>query len=253
MDWPEFKSLQRSYFKASVLDLDVPADHMIFGALYKVALKFKIKYVLSGNNVWTEHTLPKSWNYNKFDLINLRQIHKKFENTSLKHLPRLGLYQFAKYQLYHNIEKISLLDYQEFNRVEILKVIEKEMGWINYGGKHQESVFTRFYQGYILPAKFNIDKRKAHLSNLIFSKQLTLKEAEIELETPPYSESLMKQDFEYIAKKLGFTEKEFEDVLLLPNVRHEFYETDKNQREQYFKIMKKIKPISSLIKKILNR
>jgi hypothetical protein len=127
MDWPEFKSLQRSYFKASVLDLDVPADHMIFGALYKVALKFKIKYVLSGNNVWTEHTLPKSWNYNKFDLINLRQIHKKFENTSLKHLPRLGLYQFAKYQLYHNIEKISLLYYQEFNRVEILKVIEKEM------------------------------------------------------------------------------------------------------------------------------
>ena len=67
MDWQEFRSLQRSYFKASVLDLDVPADHMIFGALFKIANQHNIKFVLSGNNVMTEQTLPKAWNYNKFD------------------------------------------------------------------------------------------------------------------------------------------------------------------------------------------
>ena len=253
MDWPEFKSLQRSFFKASVLDLDVPADHMIFGALFQVAKKFNIKYLLSGNNVWTEHTLPKEWNYNKFDLKNLKNIHKKFENTSLSHLPSLGVWQHAKYQLIYNIERVNLLDYQEFIREDILKVIEKEMNWINYGGKHQESVFTRFYQGYILPAKFNIDKRKAHLSNLIYSGQLSKKEALLELAHPAYNEDLMNQDFEYVAKKLGFTDNEFEKVLLLPNIEHKFYGTDIGQRKFYFKTMKMMKPISRVIKKLLNR
>lgn len=250
MDWPEFKSLQRSYFKASVLDLDVPADHMIFGALYKTAKKFKIKYVLSGNNVWTEHTLPKSWNYNKFDLVNLKNIHMTFENGTLNHLPALGLWQYAKYQLFHKIERVNFLNWQEFVREDILKVIEQEMDWKNYGGKHQESVFTRFYQGYILPSKFGIDKRKAHLSNLIFSGQMTKKDALEELSKPTYDERLQQQDFDFVAKKLGFSNEEFHEVLNQENVEHEFYGTDQKDRENYFKWMRRIKPITSIIKKI---
>jgi N-acetyl sugar amidotransferase len=251
MDWPEFRSLQRSYFKASVLDLDVPADHMIFGALYKTAKKFNIRYVLSGNNVWTEHTLPKSWNYNKFDLINLKNIHSKFEKGHLNHLPALGLWNMAWYQLVLSIKKINFLDLQEYNRKEVLDVIQNEMGWTNYGSKHQESVFTRFYQGYILPNKFNIDKRKAHLSNLIFSGQLSKDEALVELSKPAYDESLQKQDFEFVAKKLGFTVDEFEQVLLLPNVDHKIYGTDDKHRRFYFSAMRSIKPITNLIKKFI--
>lgn len=250
MDWPEFKSLQRSYFRASVLDLDVPADHMIFGALYETARKFNIKYVLSGNNVWTEHTLPKTWNYNKFDLVNLKNIHKTFEKGTLKYLPSLGLWQMAYYQLVHSIEKASFIDLQEFKREEILDLIEREMGWINYGGKHQESVFTRFYQGNILPNKWNIDKRKAHLSNMIFSKQLTKSEAMDILAKPPYDEKIQKDDFEFVAKKLGFSNSEFEEILNLPNVPHSFYGTDVKQRALYFKILKRLKPITSIVKKI---
>lgn len=253
MDWMEFKSLQRSYFKASVLDLDVPADHMIFGALFRTAMKYRIKYVLSGNNIWTEHTLPKGWNYNKFDLINLKNIHRKFENTTLKHLPRLGLWHYAYYQLVLNIKLIAFLDWQEYNRVDIIKTIQNEMGWTDYGGKHHESVFTRFYQGYILPRKFNIDKRKAHLSNLIFSGQLTREKALYELSQPSYDLTLMEDDFEFVAKKLGFSNNEFEELLTLPNVPHEIYGTDKKQRDLYFQIMKSIKPITKLSRKILGR
>lgn len=250
MDWPEFRSLQRSYFKASVLDLDVPADHMIFGALFQTAKKYKIKYVLSGNNIWTEHTLPKAWNYNKFDLVNLRNIHKSFENTSLKHLPALGLWQYAYYQLVTNVKRVNFLDWQEYNRAEILSIIENELGWRNYGGKHHESVFTRFYQGYILPKKFNIDKRKAHLSNMIFSGQLTKAEALEELSKPAYPERMQEEDKQYVAKKLGFTDDEFEAVLTQSNVDHEFYGTDQGQRALYFKIMRTIKPISKIVKAI---
>lgn len=253
MDWEEFRSLQRSYFKASVLDLDVPADHMIFGALFETAKKFNIKFVLSGNNVWTEHTLPKSWNYNKFDLVNLKNIHKAFENTPLKQLPALGLWQYAYYQLALNVERVNFLNWQEYNRTDILKIIEKELGWKNYGGKHQESVFTRFYQGYILPNKFKIDKRKAHLSNLIFAGQLTKEEALEELAKPPYDEKLIKQDYEFVAKKLGFSLEEFDHVLTQPNVPHEHYGTDVNQRARYFKLMKTTKPLTKIAKAILNR
>jgi hypothetical protein len=66
---------------------------MIFGILYRTAIKFNINYIFNGNNVWTEHTLPKTWNYKKFDLTNLKNIHKKFENGTLKQLSALGYWQ----------------------------------------------------------------------------------------------------------------------------------------------------------------
>lgn len=249
MDWPEFKELQRSYFKASVMDLDVPADHMIFGALFKTAAKFKIKYMISGNNVWTEHTLPKTWNYNKFDLVNLKNIHFTYSKMPLKKLPALGLWHYAWYQLVKNIQSVQLLNYVEYKKENIKEIITRELDWRDYGGKHHESIFTRFYQGYILMRKFNIDKRKAHLSNLIFAGQLTREEALAELAQPSYDPSLQEQDKEYVAKKLGFTKEEFEGVLTQPNRSHQSFGTDESQRRMYFKIMRAIKPLTSIVKK----
>lgn len=250
MDWPEFKDLLRSYFLASVLDLDVPADHMIFGALYKVAGKYGIKTMLSGHNVVTEHVLPRTWNYNKFDIVNLRNIHRKFGAKPLKKLPALGLWQTAYYQLLLNIESVQLLNYVDYNKAEVKRIIQKEVGWTDYGGKHHESVFTRFYQGYILPEKFHIDKRKAHLSNLIFSGQLSREDALNELKKPTYDATLQQEDKVFVAKKLDFSTSEFKEVLRRPNVPHEFYGTDKKQRQLYFKLMRSLKPATSLVKKI---
>jgi N-acetyl sugar amidotransferase len=248
MDWGEFSSLQKSYFRASVLDLDVPADHMIFGALYKTAKKFGISFIISGNNFRTENTLPKSWNYNKFDLINMLDIHSKFENTPIRKLPKLGIWQIAYYQLFLGIKNINLLNYIDYSKEKVKHEIITKLNWQDYGGKHHESIFTRFYQGYLLPKKFNIDKRKAHLSNLIFSNELSKYEALKEMENPPYSEELMKLDFEYVAKKLQFDIEEFKFVLEQENKSHLSFKTDSKLRERYFQIMKLIKPITRIIK-----
>jgi N-acetyl sugar amidotransferase len=248
MDWGEFSALQKSYFRASVLDLDVPADHMIFGALYKTAKKFGISFIVSGNNFRTENTLPKSWNYNKFDLVNMLDIHSKFENTPIRKLPKLGIWQIAYYQLFLGIKNINLLNYIDYSKEKAKHEIITKLNWQDYGGKHHESIFTRFYQGYILPKKFNIDKRKAHLSNLIFSNELSKYEALKELENPPYSEELMKLDFEYVAKKLQFDINEFKFILEQENKSHLSFKTDFELRKQYFKIMKLIKPITRIIK-----
>ena len=250
MDWNEFRDILRAYFKASVIDLDVPADHMIFAALYKTANKYGIKYLLSGNNVQTEHTLPKTWNYNKFDIVNLENIHRKFGSQKLKHFPELGLWHHAYYNLVKGIQSVQLLNCVDYKKSEVKRVITEKLGWRDYGGKHHESVFTRFYQGYILPTKFKVDKRKAHLSNLIFSGQLTKEDALKELALPTYDPALQAEDKEYIAKKLGFSSEEFAQVLQLPNKSHDEYGTDKKQRELYFRIMRTIKPITSIIKKI---
>jgi N-acetyl sugar amidotransferase len=221
MDWVQFKDLLRAYVKASVLDLDVPADHLIFAALAKVATQHKIKYVLKGYNIVTEAILPQTWNYNrKFDLINLKNIHKEFGEISIDNIPKLGLWQRQYYNLFSQLIDFSPLNYVEYNKREVKSFLNKELGWVDYGGKHCENVFTRFYQGYILPTKFQIDKRKAHFSTLIFSGQMTKAEALLELANPPYNLQQMQDDKEYIAKKLGFSDGEFNTLLTLPNRQH---------------------------------
>jgi hypothetical protein len=95
-------------------------------------------------------------------------------------------------------------------------LIERELGWRNYHGKHYESIFTRFFQGYILPTKFNIDKRKAHFSTLICSGQMTRDEALKEMEKNPYPPEMLKEDKSYVLKKFGLTEPEFEGIMSRP-------------------------------------
>ncbi len=249
MDWEEMKSLQRSYYRSSVLDLDVPADHMIFGALYQTANKFNIKYILSGKNIVTEAVLPRAWNYNKFDLTNLKNIHRRFENGSLKNLPALGVWQFGYYTAIKRKRITELLNYVDYDKREVKEFLIENLGWRDYGGKHFENIYTRFYQSYVLPVKFGIDKRKAHLSNLIFSNQMTKQEAIQELARPPYDPDLVIEDMEYVSKKLDFSLDEFIGLINAPNRSHEEFGTDLKHQKLYWAMMRTISPLTSLVKK----
>ncbi len=241
---------QRSYYKSSVLDLDVPADHMIFGTLYEIANKFNIKYILSGKNIVTEAVLPKAWNYDKFDLINLRDIHKSFDNGSLDKLPALGLWQSGYYTGVKRIQTIELLNYVDYNKQAVKELLKKELDWRDYGGKHYENIFTRFYQSYLLPVKFGIDKRKAHLSNLIFSNQIAKDEALKELSNLPYDANTIMQDMQYVSKKLGFSMDEFISIINQPNRLHSEFKTDHKQKNIYSSIIKFASPFTSMLYKL---
>jgi N-acetyl sugar amidotransferase len=252
MNWPEFRDLQRAYFKASVLDLDVPADHMIFGALHKIAYEHKINYVLSGNNLATEWLLPRSWYYSKFDLVNLMGIHRAFGEIPMKHLPKLGVWQRLYYQRVKLIQDFKLLDLMPYKKMEAKKLLMDEFGWRDYGGKHYESVFTRFYQGYILPTKYGIDKRKAHLSNLICNREITRAQAIEELSKPTDDPGRQREDKRYVAKKLGWSEAEFENILMLPPHAHEEFGSDALQSRLVGVFMKYCQPFAKLGRTILN-
>ena len=230
MNWPEFRDLQRAYFKASVLDLEVPTDHMIFGALYTIAHEHGIKFILSGNNFATEWLLPRAWHYSKGDLENIRGIHRAYGKLPIKHLPKLGVWQRLYYQRVKLIRELQVLELIQYKKMEAKQFLMDEFGWKDYGGKHYESLFTRFYQGYILPVKYGIDKRKAHLSNLICNGEITRDQALAELSKPTYDLNRQAADKRFVAKKLGWSEVEFDEILALPGRQHEEFGSDARQR-----------------------
>lgn len=227
VDWEEFKDLQLAYLKAGVIDIEVLTDHAIFGAINKLARKYDIKYVLSGSNVETEAVLPSAWVFNKRDSINIKAIHKLFGTIPVKTYPYLTVYQKRYYSKVLKLEYVKPINYQQYIKEDVKRIISTKLGWKDYGGKHYESIFTKFYQAYILPTKFKVDKRKAHLSNLICSNQLTREQALAELEKPLYPENELAQDKDYVLKKFGLSAAAFEKIMNTPPVPHTTYDYDK--------------------------
>ncbi|HVG42251.1 MAG TPA: hypothetical protein VM888_11625, partial [Chitinophagaceae bacterium] len=251
VDWNEFKDIQLAFIKASVVDIETITDHAIIATLYKLALENNIKYVLSGTNVVTEAILPSYWIYNKTDHINIQDVHKKYGTIPLKTYPFYNR-KLKKMVEIQGIESINLLNYVPYVKAEVKKRITEELDWRDYGGKHYESIFTRFYQGYILPTKFHIDKRKAHLSNLIFSGQIDKNKALEELKEPIYNPDQLKMDKEFVLKKLGFTESEFDNIMKEPRKEHTDYATEKSIYEKY-PLMAPLKPMANLARRILKK
>lgn len=223
-DWEEFKDLQKAFFKANVVDIEAITDVAIMGVLLMLANKFKIKYIISGYNYKTECLLPPTWHYK--DYFNVADIHRKYGQKKITLFPFYdNMLNKLKLKL-SPIEVVYLLNYLDYNKPAVKKEIADKLKWKDYGGKHYESVFTRFYQGYILPQKFGIDKRKAHLTNLICCGQISREEALAELEAPIYDPAQLRTDYGFVLKKLDFTEQEFQDYIASPGVSHFEFETE---------------------------
>jgi hypothetical protein len=141
---------------------------------------------------------------------------------------------------------ISILNYVQYNKQEVKTIIAKELDWRDYGGKHYESTFTKFYQAYILPEKFMIDKRKAHLSTLICSGQITKEIALKELELPLYQPEELKQDIEYVLKKFGLSANEFEEIMKATPRKHEEFKTDSKQKRSYMNFLQKTQKLRKI-------
>ncbi len=246
VDWDEFRDIHLAYIKASVVDIEVPTDHAIGATLMKLSLKHNIKYSLSGSNVYSEFVMPKSWIFNKDDHMNLLDIHKKYGSKKIKTFPLRDTMLKKRVEM-ANIQSINLLNYVDYNKQEAKKIITAELGWRDYGGKHYESLFTKFYQAYILPEKFKIDKRKAHLSTLIFSGQLTKDDALDALKQPLYESTKFQQEKEFFLKKLGLSESDWETIMKTPRRSHYDFEIERPLDERY----KVLKPAKYLYKKIM--
>ncbi|MEO7087831.1 MAG: N-acetyl sugar amidotransferase, partial [Bacteroidia bacterium] len=250
INWEEFKDIQLAYFKAGVVDLEFPTDHAILSSMFNIAKKNKIKYILSGHNIVTEGVyMPKSWVHRKLDFINFKDIHTKFGTLKRKTFPSISFFKNLFIRFLSKYEFVPLLNYTDYNKAAVKNILINELGWRDYGGKHYESIFTRFYQGYILPQKFHIDKRQFHYSCLIQSGQITREDALKEMSLPIYDASVLKTDKEYVLKKLNFSEESFQEYMCAPIHKHSDYKTDQDYWKHYFRLLKVLKPITALLKK----
>jgi hypothetical protein len=248
INWQEFKDIQLAYLRASVVDIEVVSDHAIFATMYKLAKEKSIPYIISGTNIVTEHIMPPSWLYQKMDFANLKDIHQQYGKLKLKTYPGFNFRKYVYYSAILKLIPVSILNYVPYNKKEIKAFITRELSWRDYGGKHYESVFTKFYQAYILPEKFHIDKRKAHLSTLICAGQITKAEALAELEQPVYPNGTLEQDKEYVLKKFDLSEKEFSEIMKLPVRPHQDFKTDTHLKKGYMDFLRKTEKFRRAIK-----
>ncbi|HLX90794.1 MAG TPA: N-acetyl sugar amidotransferase [Puia sp.] len=253
INWEEFRDIQLAYLRASVVDIEVVSDHAIFSTMFKLAKEHNIGYIISGTNVVTENIMPPSWLYNKLDSSNLRDIHNRYGTMKRKTYPVLDFRKYVYYSAVLKLSPISILNYVDYNKKKVKEMIKQELDWRDYGGKHYESIFTKFYQAYILPEKFGIDKRKAHLSTLICSGQMTRAEALAEMEQPLYSARDLQADKEYVLKKFGLSESAFDHIMQTPPRKHSDFKMDKHLKQAYMQLLKKTEPLRKAVKKIVSR
>lgn len=229
-----YRELQVTFLGAGVSNAEIPTDHVLVALLYRTALKNKIKYIISGGNTATEGTMPEAWSYSSKDLFHIKQIYKKFAGKQLRGVPTMNLLQYIYCRA--KIKTINLLDYQNYNQKEAKKMLAREYDWQDYGNKHCENVYTRWYQQYYLPVKFGIDKRKAHLSSLIQSRQMTREEALEELK-----KVLVDEDSPRVMAEFGFSMPAFQQLMKLPPIPHMNYPNHKWLWDLASKIYRSIK------------
>lgn len=218
IDRDEMRDLQLAFYKAAVRNCEIPYDHACFATLYRVAASRKIPYILVGTNMATESVLPASWGHDPRDLRYIKSIYARHGTQGvLRRFPTISFWELHfHYPMVKGIRLIRLLNHLDYDKARAIEELRKRCRWEDYGGKHHEAISTRFFQCYYLPTKFGIDKRKAHLSNLILSGQLSREEAMEELMKPPCSEAQIDEDRRCMAHRLGVSLEEWDAILRRP-------------------------------------
>ncbi|WP_338617698.1 N-acetyl sugar amidotransferase [Pigmentiphaga sp. CHJ604] len=229
IDWDEYRDLMNAFFDADVIDVELLYDNAMLAVNYKLAAEHKTKYILSGSNQSTEGIrMPAGWNWFKRDKRNIRSIAHRHGVRSMRTFPAMGVLDHIKYEVIKKIQWISFLDYFEYEKELAVKELVEHYSYKPYPYKHYESVFTRFYQGYILPKKFAVDKRRLHLSTLVSTGQLSRDEAVASLGTSPYpSPQALEQDIRYFLKKMRWSQQQLDKYLARPEKPHSDYATEK--------------------------
>ncbi len=223
LDWDEFRDLQLAFLKSSTPDSEIPTDHAIFALLMHTAAKFGVRYIINGLNVATEGVSSPAWSQGHTDWKYIRSVHARFGSVPLKSFPHASVYDYAYFRYIKRQRHVSILNYIEYDKPSALEIIKQRLKYKPYAGKHHESLYTRFYQSYILPCKFGYDKRRWHLSDLILGGQITRDQALAEMQHDPEPPEQVRLDKMFVAKKLGLSVEQFDEIMALPPRRYEDY------------------------------
>jgi hypothetical protein len=177
----EYDNLNDSFLYAGVPDADIPNDIAMTKLMYDTAHKYGIKYILNGHDFRTEGSTPSSWTY--MDAKYIKDVYHRYTGQNLKNYPLFTIWD----QIYYGflgIKNVRPFHYN-FDRETIEKEMKEFISWEDYGGKHCENVYTEFVGSYLLPFKFNIDKRIVYLSAQVRSGKLTKEEGKSIFDVKP--------------------------------------------------------------------
>ena len=224
-DEEQYRDLTLSFFRAGVPNLAIPQDNLISAALTDATKKYRLKYILHGSNMAMESILQSGNTYTSADDVHIRAIQKQFSGKPIDKLRLLSTFENSiQRRLRKDVVTVKPLNLIDYNFARAVSELKDFCGYQYYGGKHHESVLTRFMQCYYLPVKFGVDKRKSHLSSLIVSGQISREEALERLKEPPYpSEAMKEADFNQLASFLGLSRDEFDRLIAAPAHAHDEY------------------------------
>jgi len=221
IDWPEYRGLMQAFFDADVIDIELLYDNAMLAVNCQQAHRIGTRSILSGTNHATEGLrMPSDWYWCKLDRRNIRALGAR-NGIRLKTFPAIGTARYVWSTVVRRLCWVWFLDYLDYNKSQAVAELQAGFAYKPYPYKHYESVFTRFYQGYILPEKFGVDKRRVHFSSLIISNQMTREQAMEGLKGMPYpSEEALEADKTYFVKKMGWTRAQLDDYIRRPAKAH---------------------------------
>lgn len=230
VNWEEMKCLQVAFLRSGIPDQDLVQDAAFFSGLYKFARQYGIKHIITGSNFSTECCRePEEWGgYLGIDKRLFNDIWQRFGEGRLVSFPLTDILVYkVLYQKIMGMEVHHPLNLVPYVKKEAEDELERRFGWQRFQHKHHESRFTRFYEDYWLPRRFGYEKRRAHFSSLIMTGQMTREEALDRISRPEMDERFLKQEFEYVAHKLGLTVAELQQLFDSPKKTYRDY---KNKR-----------------------
>lgn len=226
MDFEEMRQMQLAFFRTGHAGLDAPQDHAFIAQVDKFSEKLGVKYILNGYNIATEVVSnPASWDEGAgptADKTYLKDVMRKHGGFKTKHYTyTTGLRHKFILPYIKGVKTVQPLNYVPLTRQQMVDTLVAEYGYEPYRQKHFEDQLTKFIEGWWLPTRFGYDIRKAQLSSLVVTGQMTRDEALEILSHPPLTEEEAAELFTQVAEKLGITEEELHALHNLPKTyRH---------------------------------
>lgn len=232
MDWNELREMQLAWFRTGMEMLDAPQDHAFIALIDRFSRELGVKYIMNGYNICTEIVAdPVSWTSDggpTGDGTYMKDVIKKYCNIPIKNYTFTSGFKHKFWIPYVlGVKTLKPLNLVEFTKKEMVDTLVNEYGYEPYGQKHFEDLLTKFLEGYWMPKRFGHDIRRAQLSSLVVTGQMTRDEALKILEQPPVTEEEGKAMFKEVAKRLEISEEELQKFFDMPKCTEKFKSQEK--------------------------
>lgn len=227
MNWNEMREMQLAWFRTGLEALDAPQDHAFIALIDRFSRELGVKYILNGYNIATEIVAdPASWGKGAGptgDSTYMKDVIRKYCRIPIKSYTFTNGFKHKFWVPYVlGVKTVKPLNLVPVTRQQMIDTLVKEYGYEPYGQKHFEDLLTKFLEGWWVPTRFGHDIRRAWLSSLVITGQITRDEALKTLEQPSLSDEESKELFSEVAKRLEISEDELNALHELPECTDHF-------------------------------